>query len=356
MPKPNLIEEITVDGAPFRLEHIDIPLDKIELDEENPRIQYKLAVGKGTKTLDEVILAMPEVTKLRKDIELNKGLREKIVVQLMSSGSYKVLEGNCRSVCYRSLAANPKYKNNPLWKSIPARVVPQDVEARKVAILIADQHVAGKISWQAHEKAGMIYRMCRELKMTEGDIATYLRMSKSTVSRFLNAYSFMTDKFLTIDDGTYADAGERKWSFFDEFYRSKELREEYKRNSEFGDDFCRWVGDGRLPDGADVRTLPAVLKNPDAKAKFEKLPVKTAFAEAKKIVEAADPETGSDFFKLLGKVRDACTSAAQVKEILRIRTDKVARQRLLETYTALVDFMQLADVDVPGRNSRRDAA
>jgi len=73
--------------------------------------------------------------------------------------------------------------------------------------------------------------------------------------------------------------------------------------------------------------------------------VKTALAEAKKIVEAGEPEHGSDFFKLLAKVREACTNATQVKEILRIRTDKVARKRLLETHAALVDFMRLADVE-----------
>ena len=64
--------------------------------------------------------------------------------------------------------------------------------------------------------------------------------------------------------------------------------------------------------------------------KFEKLPKDTAFSEAMKVIHAADPETGSDFFKLLGKMREACTNAAQVKEILRIRTDRIARERLLE--------------------------
>lgn len=357
MTDMNMIEEVVVDGAPFQLEHIDIPLKKVELDDTNPRIQYRLGLGKGSKTIEEIILAMPEVIKLRKDIELNRGLREKIVVQELGGGKYKVLEGNCRTVCYRSLQAMPKYKGEGTWDTISARVVPKDVEARKVAILIADQHVAGKISWKAHEKAGMIHRMSRELKMGQQDIATYLRQSKTTVGRFLDAYSFMTDKFLTIDDGAYSDDGERKWSYFDELYRSKDLREELKGNPDFGDDFCRWVGEGRLPDAENVRSLPALIKNPEAMAKFTKLPKDKAFSEAIKIVEAADPETGSDFFKLLGKVREACTNAAQVKEILRIRTDKVARQRLMDTYTAMVDFMRLADVELPEQDSpKRKAA
>ena len=140
-----LIEEVTVDGAPFTLEHTKIPVDKLELDEKNPRIQYRLALEKGAKTLDEVILGMSEVTKLRKDIELNGGLREKIIVQKLHNGKFQVLEGNCRTVCFRSLRAMPKFKDSDLWDAIPARVVPADVEERKVAILLSDLHVAGKI-------------------------------------------------------------------------------------------------------------------------------------------------------------------------------------------------------------------
>jgi hypothetical protein len=53
----------------------------------------------------------------------------------------------------------------------------------------------------------------------------------------------------------------------------------------------------------------------------------------------------SDFFKMLAKVRDSLTSAAQVKEILKIRTDKAARKQVLDTFEAFVDFMRLSDVD-----------
>ena len=61
----------------------------------------------------------------------------------------------------------------------------------------------------------------------------------------------------------------------------------------------------------------------------------------------AEPEHVSDFFRLLAKMRESCTSAAQVREILRIRSDKVARQKVLDTYKAFVDFMRLADVETP---------
>lgn len=67
--------------------------------------------------------------------------------------------------------------------------------------------------------------------------------------------------------------------------------------------------------------LPAVIRNPDA---FKKLEKGGTLVEAMKVVEQSEPEQGSNFFKLMAKFRDACKNAAQVKEILRIRTGTVA--------------------------------
>lgn len=340
MEHERLIEEVTIGGQVIRLEHDNVPIEQVELDNDNPRIRYRLHLEQNGKKLEEVILAMPEVSKLRKDIETNGGLRERVILQANGNGKFKAIEGNCRMVCLQSL--KQKHQADSRWKKVPARILPKDVDPKSIAILLSDFHIAGKIQWKAHEKAGQVYHMHNKLGMPQDEIATYLRTSKTTVLRLLAAYKFMVEKFLAIDDGKYRDQGEGKWSYFEEFFKSKDLREELKKNPDFGDDFCRWVGQGRLPEGADVRVLPSILKHPDARKKFEK---GSPLSEVKKMIEATEPEQGSDFFKLLAKMRESCTNAAQVKEILRIRTDKVARQRLLETYYALVDFMRLADVE-----------
>ncbi len=334
-----LIEEVTVGGKPIRLTYDDVPIEKIELDENNPRIRYRLKLEQDGKGLDQVIMAMPEVKQLRRDIEKNGGLRERVILQENGS-KLKAIEGNCRMVCLHSL--HEKNPADPRWKKVPARILPNDVDPKQIAILLSDFHVAGKISWKAHEKAGQVYYMATELGMPQEDIAVYLRTSKSTVNRSQQAYAFMVDRFLKIDNEKYAKEGERKWSYFEEFFKQRDLREELKKNHEFGDDFCRWVGDGRLPEGADVRVLPSILRHPEARKKLEK---GAPLSEVKRLIEQAEPEQGSDFFKLLAKFREACTNATQVKEILRIRTDKVARERVLETYNAFVDFMHLADVE-----------
>jgi hypothetical protein len=339
--REQMVEEVTVAGQTVRLLHQEVPIEEVTLDENNPRIRYRLRLmtTKG-KSLDDVILALPEVKKLRLDIERTGGLRERVILQ-ENGTTKKTIEGNCRLVCLRSLHA--KHPDEPRWATVHARVLPKDVDPRHVAILLSDFHIAGKITWQAHEKAGQVHHMHDELHMSQDDIAAYLRASKATVNRYLKAYGLM-DVYLGIDDGKYAEQGERKWSYFEEFFKQPTLRDEFKSNPEFGNSFCRWVGEGRIPEGADVRKLPGIMRHGDARKKFEK---GASFAEAIKLVEAAEPEQGSDFFKLLAKLKESCSSAAQVKEILRIRSDKVARQRLLDTYSSLVDFMRLADVEIP---------
>lgn len=341
MERERFIEEVTIGGRSIRLAHEDIPLQDVLLDEDNPRIRYRLKLEQNGKPLKEVILGLPEVKSLKRDIEKNGGLRERVIVQENGQGKWNLVEGNCRSVCYEDL--HHKHPTDPRWKKLPARILPGDVDPKEIAILLADFHVAGKIVWKAHEKAGQIYHMVHKLNMPLDDITVYLRTSKATVNRFLHAYEFMVERFLKIDDGKFSKEGERKWSYFDEFFKRAELRAELKSNPEFGNDFCQWVGEGRFPP-VEVRRLGNILRNPEARKKLEK---GATFAEAMKVVEANEPEQGSDFFQLLADVREACTSAAQVSEVLRIRSDKVARQRVLDTYKAMVDFMRLADIEPP---------
>ncbi len=342
-----IVEEVTVAGQTIRLLHDEVSLDLLDLDFENPRIKYKLSLQlmngdrPSEKDLEKLILDLPEVRKLRRDIEHNKGVRERIIVQKTEDGRYKAVEGNCRTACVRDLLRKTK---DATWKKIPAKVMDEDVDPKHKAILLTDFHVNGKIDWEAHEKAGQIYYMSRDLGMSQDDIVIYNHSSKATVNRTLTAYGFFVDTFLTMDKGKYAKEGRQKWSYFDEFFKKKELREELARNPKFGEQFCRWIGEGQMPQPVLVRKLPDVLRHKDAR---EKLEGGGTFAEALKVLEATDPEQGSEFFRLLKKTKEALTDTTQIKEILRIRTDDVAQKRVLETYAAMVDFMRLADVEIP---------
>lgn len=343
-------EDVPVSGKAIRLEHANISVNLLELDPDNPRIRYRLGIKPGTNAMQE-LLGWRDVHLLRKDIERSGGLRERIVVQYDArKKKYTVREGNCRTVCYSSL--HEKAPQDPRWQKVPAKVLPEDVDPRAVAILLADWQVVGKIEWKAHEKAAQVYYMHRALKMPMDEIAMHMRASKTTIQRQLDAHKALTERFFTIDNGRYVADGEGKWSFFEEFYKSKDLRERLKNQPELLDDFCRWVGEMRLKQGSDVRLLARILQNPLAADRLRDGDKRTALADAKKLLAQSDPSIDSDFFKLLAKVRDSVTSAAQVKEILRIRNDQVAREQIIETHNALADFMRLADLNPESGGTR----
>ena len=253
-----MIEEVVIGGQTIHLKHSAVPIDRVELDEDNPRIRYRLKLQQNGKSLEQVMLAMPEMAALQRDIERNGGLRERVILQENGPRKLKAVEGNTRLVCLQSLHA--KYPRDARWKEVPARILPADVDPRHVAILLADFHVAGKIQWKAHEKAGQVYYMHNALGMPQEDIAVHLRTSKTSVNRLLRAYSFMVDRFLKIDNEKYAKEGERKWSYFEELFKHRDLRTELMRDPDFGDEFCRWVGGNRFAP-VDVRSLPSVLRN-----------------------------------------------------------------------------------------------
>src|SRR5262245_18594553 len=199
-------EDMMLGGRIIKIEVTTLPVEKLEIDRDNPRIQYRLMRLANSHNLDEVILNMPEVKELKKDIEGNGGVRERPYVQFNKElDKYKVIEGNCRTACYRDL--HKRYTTDNRWAHMPVRIFPEDVSGREIAIFLSDQHVSGKIPWKAYEQAGQIYRMHHEHKMTEEEIARYLRIKVGQVQQLYKAYELMT-RFIKVDDGKYGADGE----------------------------------------------------------------------------------------------------------------------------------------------------
>jgi len=138
-----MLDEIIIGNEKITMPLEDIPIEQIDLDRENPRIRYRLGL-QTDRPLDEVILGLPEVRALRKDIQLNGRLRERIIVQRKKDGRYKVIECNVRATCCRSL--HNTEPTDSRWQKVPARILPEDIDEKKIAILLSDLHVAQKIT------------------------------------------------------------------------------------------------------------------------------------------------------------------------------------------------------------------
>ena len=334
---PDLIDEITLDQRRVTVRGIDMPLDEVKLDPTNPRLANTVAVsafGQGEelqRQLTNLLWEDSDVRALYQSVLANRGLVERIIVR----HDGVVAEGNCRTVVYNKLAAN--YPDDPTWKRIPARVLPDDITERQVAVLLGELHVGGKNKWSAFEKAGHIYKLASNFGLTQDEIAKLLKTSKTAVNHSTRAFAAMKEKYLLNFPGTTAV---RKFSYFLELYKQPELRDWVNHDDRALDDFVQWVGLSKISKGSDVRELTEIVRNESALEAFRQ----QGYEAARKVLELAQPELTSALFKLMVDMR-AALDAARLDDIQRVRKDKVgsAKKIVRDLKESLDRFVDLCD-------------
>ena len=331
------IDEIVLGGVKVSVRGVEMPLDAIKLDPNNPRVANTVAVssfGTGAvlqKRLRDLLWEDPDVRDLYRSILENKGLIERVIVR--ADGT--IAEGNCRWVVYSKLREN--FPREPAWKTIPARMLPRDITERQVAILLGELHVGGKNQWSPFEKAGHIHALFTQHGLVQDEIARLLKTSKTSVNHNIRAFDAMKNKYLRAYPGPGAI---RKFSYFLELYKKPELRDWISNAPEALDQFVSWVGTGKLARGEDVRELRDIVSNPRALAAFND----SGAEAARRVLEKDRPELTSPLFKLMIDMTEALNDA-RLDEIQRVRKDKSggAKAIVRNLQQSLSRFIDLCD-------------
>jgi hypothetical protein len=343
-----VFEEIMLHHPPpLKIQHTRLPIDKVQYDSQNPRLKYRKELYPD-KTDKELLFEEKDTPWLLKDIE-QKGVLDPIYVKFMNgTGLWTVIEGNRRTAVLKEL--HEKNPENPRFVYIPARVLPEQTSAEQEALLMASYHVAGKIKWEAHEKAGHIWHMINTLRIPESELSSTLHMGVPAIKKAAESYGLL-QHFKTIDAGRFADKAEGKWSFFAEMLKIKDFNERHKKGQDWDDTFCRWVGEQRIQKAEDVRALPAIMKSIKARTLFYDEPADAAFDKALKVVNKNTPSRNSKFFKTLENVI-ASGKAATLNELQEASENEAARDTVVEAYSVILGFMEKAGVRVPGTPRR----
>lgn len=334
-------EEITLGGRKIQLEHRDVPIDEIRLDPENPRVGHVVrSLGKRQATdekIREILWGTGSVKALARQIRLNGGLIERPILQ-SENGHFVVREGNCRATVYYKF--HDQEPTDETWGSLPARVLPEDVDVKEIMRLLGDFHVAGKNDWKPFEKGAYIARMLEEFAFDPTELATTLRMSKTTLFQFKNAFVWMDKDYLP----KYRDPEEgaervQDFSHFLEFVkRVKEPTPELKG------EFVTWVGTKVFPMAIQVRDLPLILETPGAK----KALVKDGYHAAMQVVEDAHPERTSKLFSMLDRATKQLKGAT-VTDIEDLKAGEPAKvAQIKQLHHALQDLAALSNIDLDG--------
>jgi hypothetical protein len=332
------VEEITLDKMKVQVRGQDIPLDEVILDPTNPRVANTIAAGQhdndeaAQAALRELLWSDPDVQSLYRSIQSNRGLIERIIVR----SNLVVAEGNCRTVVYRKLREN--FPEDPTWRTIPARVLPDDVSDRQIAILLGELHVGGKNKWSAFEKAGHIHQMYVQFGMVQEEIAKLLKTSKTSINHNVRAFEAMKNKYLVAFPGPGAV---RKFSYFLELFNKPELRDWITRSPESMDDFVQWVGTEKISQGQHVRELKDIVSNPRALAAFGGQGREAAM----KVLKQDRPELTSPLFKMMLEMTQALENA-RLDDIQRVRKDdnESARTIVRGLNEALERFVDLCGI------------
>jgi len=329
------VDELVLAGTRVQVRALDLPIEGIKLDSTNPRLANTVALNNLSegpamqRHLEEILWSDPDVRQLYQSVRENKGLVERIIVR----ANRVVAEGNCRTVVYRKLRAT--FPDDPTWRKIPARVLPDNITQKQVDILLGELHVGGKNEWIPFEKAGHIHTLFAKHGLTQDEIAKLLHTSKTAINHNIHAFGAMKDRYLVEYPGPGAP---RKFSHFLELYKKPTLREWVKNDPSALDQFVKWVGTDKIGKGASVRHLDAIISNPAAIKAFNR----GGMAAAQPILMRDSPELSSPLFKAMVEMTRAIEEA-RLDDIARVRGDKSGGARVIvqDLKDALDKFLDL---------------
>jgi hypothetical protein len=310
-----------------------VALSTLKLDPKNPRLRRQIATEKlkgspTTKQLAEFIYnTFRYARELFQQIRDNGGIVDPVHI----THDNMVVEGNCRVACQIKLAE--LQPNAPEWKTVPVWRLPPNITSRQIKILQGNFHVSPKNRWEAYARAGHLFELHFDEKMSFAEIAKNVGMREPVVERLVNQYSLITREFLP---RTKDSDGSAYWSFVDEFYKRRDLKE-FRGDEKNIRRFVQWVLDGKIPGGVDVRNLGAVVGSRRAMDVLERDGIRNAVSVAAK----KDPTVDSTAYRQIEKATETLKTLAG-PDLLRLKTDDGAQSLVRELHEAAVAAARVA--------------
>ncbi len=295
---------IPIDGKEIVISLMQIEIDKIELDESNPRISFfKDNQVSDSLTEDQIVYALinkkPEAfQKLMDSIHNNKGIVYPIWVEPIrrkKDKEYRVIEGNTRLVIYQKLQQEEPYEER--WKTILCNILPHEIEEEQKNFIRLLSHLRGTTEWDAYEKAKYLYKLWQDDGWSINRLEKQTKMTEKQIKENIDAYKIMEEQYLPdhADDPNEVS----KFSYFVEYIKDSKLQKSLKKNEMDIKNFCDWVANKeKIPTGQDVRRLRDIFDDEDTKNAF----VVKGFNAAMQILTLKKPRLTSSFYRSIEDV------------------------------------------------------
>lgn len=319
----------------------NLSIDQVKLDTTNPRIRrfleifdegvvgdhhIGLALNAPSSESPTALADTTTPTRLRESIVANRGIRQPIIVDRRADGSLVCIEGNTRLWIYRDLHKKGVTGD---WSKIPA-LVHSGLEPESIDAIRLQAHLVGPRPWDAYSKARYLHDLQNKELMPLERIVALCGGNQRDVTRSIQAYNDMEEFYRPLCEADEFDP--ERFSGFVE-YQSPRVQEAILMNGFSGVDFAEWIKDRRINTLQEVRQLPAVLKDRNAKAIFLQDGMKMA-------VKALDQETDNVEVQKASLAQLAAAIASKaysMPEIQSYRDDDGATLRHVE---AAIDALQ----------------
>lgn len=243
---------------------------QIDFDRENPRI--KVALEKYGDKLDDqrIRFALQTATEgsasassyrsLKDSIRAARGISVPIVVS-PSNDRFVCVDGNTRLAIYYELHEESASGN---WTAINCLVL-NDPDQRDIETIRVTAHLVGARDWPAYEKARYLHYLRNVKFMDYDDLIARCGGNKRTITQQIDAYQDMNEYYRDVssDDAFKVD----RFSGFVELQKAEVKDSIYGAGFDLRD-FGRWIRDGQIYRLADVRKLPRVLADDEARDTF----------------------------------------------------------------------------------------
>lgn len=292
--------QVNLEGVPVTIENRRVPVARLRLDEDNPRIglyrDSQLKTSLGVEDIHHAIVNRNQDAygKLRDSIEINQGIINPIWIGPAVDDLHLVIEGNTRVLIYREFAE--KYPTSDIWKSIPANVLPLGIQDSQINFIRLEAHLRGITEWDAYERARYLYILNEKEGYSLRRLEQLTRLSRVEIETEIRAFRDMSDVYSRkYPEDPYHT---QKFSYFVEYERSSRIKQEMNKLDLDLPDFCDWVGNGRIPRAENVRRLTDILDNKNATQFF----LRDGYERALSYLALAQPDLVSPLFQRMEDV------------------------------------------------------
>lgn len=247
-----------------------IPTQQIDFDPENPRIKVSLEkygdkldeqrIRFALKTTTEGSASVSSYRSLKDSVRAARGISVPIVVW-SDNGRFVCVDGNTRLAIYRELHEEGAPGD---WTTINCLVL-DNPEQHEIETIRVTAHLVGAREWPAYEKAHYLHYLRNVEFMDYDELISRCGGNKTTITQQIDAYHDMNEFYRDVntDDAFKPD----RFSGFVELQKAGIKDSIFMAGFDLHN-FGQWIRDGQIYRLADVRKLPRVLADDNAKDIF----------------------------------------------------------------------------------------